>query len=100
MHRSYLFWTDLPQLGERWKPRYTCYHVIQRDLHAANEENFNPTERKADGGFIEYLRVGGRAHPDTCILLSTHQKSNAVPFSELFVLAREKHLSQACAIPY
>ena len=27
---------------------------------AADEENFNPTERKADGGFIEYLRVGGR----------------------------------------
>lgn len=29
--------------------------------NAANEENFNPTERKADGGFIEYLRVGGRS---------------------------------------
>ncbi len=59
-----------------WDISLFCANSVMSN--AANEENFNPTERKADGGFIEYLRVGGRTHADQC-----HSLESAMPCSNV-----------------
>jgi len=71
--------SELPSFISSLSLRFYRYvamlrHSLLKCLYCnvADEENFNPTERKADGGFIEYLRVGGHDYADHLSYLDRH----------------------------
>ena len=68
----------------------TCIILVVLRMQAMRpvKRNFNPSERKADGGFIEYLRVRGRVACScaTCIRVFKHKYCSALLLPTILLL--------------